>query len=77
MARKEDAHTRENIDRDREDNQAPGGTNERNNNFKNDVGGNESETIKNANAAGLGAVGRNDQKQTGDTSSHSAGSDNE
>lgn len=77
MARKEDVHTRENIDRGREDDQAPCGTNERNNNFNDDVGSNESETIKNANAAGLGAIGRNDQKQTGDSSNHSADAGNE
>jgi len=77
MARKEeDAHAKQNTDRGREDEQAPGSTNESNNNFNDDVGSRESETIKNANAAGLGAIGRNDQKQTGHTSHHSADADN-
>lgn len=63
MERKEDVHTRENIDRGAENEQASSATSKRNNNYNGHAGASESETIKNANAAGLGAIGRNDQKQ--------------
>jgi len=71
MARRKDPGIQENVDRDSENEQGATGIDARNNNYNDEVT-NESETIKNANAAGLGAIGRNDQKQTGYTSNHSA-----
>lgn len=72
MARKTDPQIQENIDRGAENEQGSAGIDTRNNNYNDDDGTNESDTIKNANATGLGAMGRNDQKQTGYTSNHSA-----
>jgi len=72
MARRKDPEIQENVDRGAENEQGPGGIDSRNNNYNADDVTDESDTIKNANAAGLGAIGRNDQKQTGYTSSHSA-----
>jgi hypothetical protein len=71
MARKNDPEIQENVDRGEENEQGSAGIDARNNNYNDDAVRNESETIKNANAAGLGAMGRNDQKQTGYTSNHS------
>jgi hypothetical protein len=72
MARKNDPEIQENVDRGEENEQGSAGIDARNNNYNDDVVSNESESIKNANAAGLGAMGRNDEKQTRYTSNHSA-----
>lgn len=72
MARKKDPEIQENVDRGAENEQGSAGIDSGNNNYNADDVTNESDTIKNANAAGLGAIGRNDQKQTGHASSHSA-----
>ena len=72
MSRRKDPEIQENVDRGEENEQGSAGIDARNNNYKDDDGSNLSDTIKNANAAGLGAIGRNDQKQTGYTSNHSA-----
>jgi hypothetical protein len=71
MARKNDPEIQENVDRGEENEQGSAGIDARNNNYNDDAVSKESETIKNADAAGLGALGRNDQKQTGYTSNHS------
>ena len=65
MARKIDPEIQENVDRSAE-NDRSAVRNIENDKYNEDEVRNESETIKNANAAGLGAIGRNDQKQTGD-----------
>jgi hypothetical protein len=72
MARKNDPQVQENVDRGEENEQGSPGIDSGNNNYDDDGITNESDTIKNANAAGIGAMGRNDQKQASDTSSHSA-----
>lgn len=71
MARRKDPEIEENVERGAENEQGSAGIDSRNNNYNDDDVTNESDTIKNANAAGLGAIGRNDQKQTGYTSNHS------
>jgi len=71
MARKKDPQIEENVDRGAENEQGSAGIGSRNNNYNDEEITNESDTIKNANAAGMGAIGRNDQKQTGYTSNHS------
>jgi hypothetical protein len=63
MARRKDPEIQENVDRGEENEQVSAGIDARNNNYNDDEVTNESDTIKNANAAGLGAIGRNDQKQ--------------
>jgi hypothetical protein len=77
MARKKDPEIQENIDRGAENEQGSAGIDSRNDDYNADDVTNESDTIKSANAAGLGAIGRNDQTQTGYTSSHSADAGNE
>jgi hypothetical protein len=77
MARRKDPEIQENVDRGAENEQGSAGIDSRNNNYNDDVGTNASDTIKNANAAGLGSIGRNDEKQTGYTSNHSADAGNE
>ena len=77
MARRKDPEIQENVDRGTENEQGSAGIDAKNNNYNDDGVTNESDTIKNANAAGLGAIGRNDQKQTGYTSNHSADAGNE
>jgi hypothetical protein len=77
MARRKDPEIQENVDRGAENEQGSASIDARNNNYNDDEVTNESDTIKNANAAGLGAIGRNDQKQTGYTSNHSADAGNE
>jgi hypothetical protein len=77
MAKRKDPEIQENVDRGEEDEQGSAGIDARNNNYNDDDGPNLSDTIKNANATGLGAIGRNDQKQTGYTSNHSADAGNE
>lgn len=72
MARRKDPEIQENVDRGAENEQGSAGIDARNNNYSDEEVTNESDTIKNANAAGLGAIGRNDQKQTGYASNHSA-----
>lgn len=77
MARRTDPEIQEDVDRGAENEQGSAGIDSRNNNYNDNEVTNESETIKNANAAGLGAIGRNDEKQTGYTSNHSADAGNE
>jgi hypothetical protein len=77
MTRRKDPEIRENVERGAENEQGSAGIDLRNNNYHDDEIRNESDTIKNANAAGLGAIGRNDQKQTGHASNHSADAGNE
>ena len=77
MARRKDPEIQENVDRGSENEQGSPGIDAGNNKYNDDEVTNESDTIKNANAAGLGAIGRNDQKQTGYTSNHSADAGNE
>ena len=72
MSRKIDPQIQENIDRGEENEQGSAGIGSRNNNRNDEQVSNESDTIKNANAAGMGAIGRNDQKQTPYTSNHSS-----
>jgi hypothetical protein len=72
MTRKKDPQIQENVDRGAENEQGSPGIDSRNNNYNDEEVSNESDTIKNANAAGVGAIGRNDQKQTDYTSNHSA-----
>jgi hypothetical protein len=76
MARRKDPEIEENVDRGAESEQGSAGIDSRNNNYHDEDGTNPSDTIKNANAAGLGAIGRNDQKQTDYTSNHSADAGN-
>lgn len=71
MATRKDLHLKEDVTRGAEDEQGYPGIDSRNNSYTNEEVLNESDTIKNANAAGLGSIGRNDQKQTGYTSNHS------
>jgi len=71
MARKTDPQIEENQDRGAGNEQGFAGIEDRNNNYNNDGVTNESDTIKNANAAGLGAMGRNDEKQTIYAQNHS------
>lgn len=77
MARSKDPEIRENVDRGQKNEQGSAGIDARNNNYYDDDGINPSDTIKNANAAGLGAIGRNDQNQTGYTSNHSTDAGND
>jgi hypothetical protein len=77
MERKTDPEIQENVDRGAKNEQGSAGIDPRNNNYNDDEVVNESDTIKNANAAGLGAIGRNDQKQTEYTSNHSTDAGNE
>lgn len=77
MARRKDPEIRENVDRGEENEQGSAGIDASNNNYDDDDGTNPSDTIKNANAAGLGAIGRNDRKQAGYTSNHSANAGND
>lgn len=65
MARKKDPEIQENIDRGTEHQskpELPGNSQHDNEEIKN-----ESDSIKNANAAGLGAIGRNDQQENGES----------
>ena len=77
MATKKDPQIREDIERGAENEQGSAGIDSRSNNYTDDAGANPSDKIKNANAAGLGAIGRNDQRQTGYTSNHSADAGND
>lgn len=77
MARRKDPQIQEDTTRAEENEQGSAAISSRNNNYTDDDGTNLSDTIKNANAAGIGAIGRNDQKQTGYTSNHSADAGNE
>lgn len=72
MARRKDPEIRENVDRGQQNQQGSAGIDARNNNYNDDDGSKPGDTIKNANAAGLGAIGRNDEKQTGYTSNYSS-----
>jgi hypothetical protein len=71
MTTKKDPQIEENRDRGAENEQGSAGIDSRSNNYNDGQVTNESDTIKNANAAGLGAIGRNDQTQTEYTSNHS------
>ena len=71
MTRKNDPQIEENVDRAAENEQGFESIDSGNKNYNDEEVSNESDTIKNANAAGLGAIGRNDQKQTDDTFNHS------
>ena len=64
MARRIDPEIQENVDRGPGDEQNPEGIDAEKNKSENAT--HLSDTIKNANAAGLGAIGRNDEKQKGD-----------
>jgi hypothetical protein len=77
MTRRKDPEIQENVDRGSANEKGAASIDARNNNYKDDEVTNESDTIKNTNAAGLGTIGRNDQKQTGYTASHSADTGNE
>ena len=77
MARKIDPQIKEDVTSGGENEQGSAGIDSGNNNYSDDEVTNESDTIKNANAAGLGSIGRNDQKQTRYTSSHSGVADDE
>lgn len=77
MARRKDPEIQENVDRGAENEQGSVSIDTRNNNYNDDDEVNPSDTIKNVNATGLGAIGRNDQKQTGYASNHSADAGNE
>ena len=77
MITRKDPQIKEDIERGAENEQGSAGIDSRNNNYNDEDGANTGDTIKNANAAGLGAIGRNDQRQTGYTSNHSADSGNE
>jgi hypothetical protein len=77
MAKRKDPEIQENVDRGPENEQGSAGIDATNNNYNDTEVTNESDTIRNANAAGLGAIGRNDQKQTDYTSNHSADAGNE
>jgi hypothetical protein len=74
---KKDPQPKEDIKRGAEDEQGSAGIDSRNNNYNDEKDGNIAETIKNANASGIGAMGRNDQQQTGYVSNHSADAGNE
>lgn len=66
MDRRIDPEIQENVDRGDEEKQNAEGIDAGSN--KNDNETHLSDTIKNANAAGLGAIGRNDEKKTKDQS---------
>jgi hypothetical protein len=69
---KKDPSINENIDRGKENEKGSSAITGRNNNVNNDTDESGFTNVENANAAGLGAIGRNDQQQTGHTSNHSA-----
>jgi hypothetical protein len=77
MARRKDPEIQEDVDRGAANEDGSAGIDARNNNYNDDEMTTGGDTIKNANAAGLGAIGRNDQKQTGYTSNHSADAGND
>lgn len=77
MATKKDPQIKEDVTRGGENEQGAPGIDSGNNNYKDDEATNESETIKNANAAGLGSIGRNDQKQGDDVPGDPAIANNE
>jgi len=78
MKRKTDPQINEDVDRGSENDQRSESTNDsRNNNYNTDEQKNESDTIKNANSTGLGAIGRNDQEQTGHSFKNSSDAGNE
>lgn len=63
MARKKDPEIKEEVKRGNENEQESTGIDAGNNNY-NDESSNQGDTIKNANATGLGSMGRNDEKRT-------------
>lgn len=76
MATRKDPRIKENTERGAEKEQDPAGIDSRSK-YNDDDGVHPGDTIKNAHAAGLGAIGRNDQQQTEDTSNHAADAGNE
>jgi hypothetical protein len=72
MATKKDPQIKEDVTRAEENEQGSAAISSRNNNYTDDDGANMGPTIKNANAAGVGAIGKDDQRQTVYTSNHSA-----
>lgn len=77
MARRKNPRIQEDVTRSEENEQGSAAISSRNNNYTDDDGTNLSDTIKNANAVGLGALGKDDQKETIYTSNHSADAGNE
>ena len=65
MARRIDPEIKENVERGGENEQDAAGSDAGQNNYRRDRETKPGDTIKNANAAGLGAIGRNDQSQSG------------
>ena len=72
MATKKDPQLKEDVTRGAENEHGSAGIDNRNNNNNEEEVSNESDTIKNASATGLGTLGRNDEQQKGHTSNHSA-----
>jgi hypothetical protein len=66
---KNDPQPKEDIKRGQEDEPGSLDINSRNQNQEDEESAET--TIRNANASGVGAMGRNDQNQMGDTSNHS------
>jgi len=77
MARKTDPQGQQNTDNGAHNERGSAANDGRDNIYNEGTVTNESDTIKNANAAGLGAIGRSDQKQTGSTSNPSRQAGNE
>ena len=77
MARRIDPQIQENVERRAENEQVATGSDREKNGYKDDIETKPGDTVKNANAAGLGAIGRNDQSQAGDTPNFSVEEENE
>ena len=69
---KKDPSVNENIDRGNENEKGSSAITGSNNNVNGDTDESGFTNVENANAAGLGSIGRNDQQQTGDSSDDSA-----
>ena len=67
MASKKDPQTQTNIDRTTKSDQSSGDLDTCDKSYNDDEMTNESDSIKNANATGLGAIGKTDENET-DTS---------
>ena len=72
MAKRIDPEIQENVERGSEQEESSAGTGSGKNNCNDDSQTKPGDTIKNANAAGLGAIGRNDQNLAGNRSKDSA-----
>ena len=68
---KKDPSINENTDRGQENDKASSAITDRNNNMDNDVDTGGFTNVENANASGMGSIGRNDENQTVHTSNHS------